>query len=327
MKKICSFLLSLCTVAGFASATEMTTPVIAVLEDYADTISLGASGTRTTYEPRLRAVFAKTANGWKAACDPDDYGLADTCPNENVRLFGKLYSFDGDYRREITTQGLLKREWCCRDAGWLDAPNLGLAVQGTDRLLKWGGSTYDPVHKPLPLTNINAPLSDAENWKGISAQRTLNLPSSTWLSLATMVSKMNICKAPKNSGSLIVAVPWEKSHLEVVQAFANKSGQTILKAQLSPTYFKACKRLGGDAGEIPVKWPEFWLSLMPTKSATVHVFENRIGFGRLELIEFADFDGDGKTEALLLMSGYNRDGYVLLHDQMRRQTKFVWSYH
>lgn len=326
MKKIFGLLL-FCNAIGFASAAEMTTPVIAVREDYADTISLGPSGTRTTYEPRLRAVFAKKADGWKAVCDPDENGLADTCPSENVRLFDKLYVFDGNYRREVTAQGLLKREWCCRDVGWLDAPNLGLAQQGTDRLLKYGGSTYDPVHKPLPLTNSNAPLKDAENWRSISAQRPLNLPASTWLSLATMVRKMNICMAPKSNGSRSVPVPWEKSHLEAVQAFANKAGQTILKAQLSPAYFRTCKRLGGDAGEIPGQWPEFWLSVVPKQPATIHVFENRIGFGSLELIEFADFDGDGKTEALFLMSGYNRGGYVLLHEKMTRQTKFVWSYH
>ena len=47
----------------------------------------------------------------------------------------------------------------------------------------------------------------------------------------------------------------------------------------------------------------------------------------LEFIEFGDFDADGKTEVVLFYSGYNRDGYVLLHSGMTKKVEFLWGYH
>lgn len=46
-----------------------------------------------------------------------------------------------------------------------------------------------------------------------------------------------------------------------------------------------------------------------------------------ELIEHADYDGDGKTEFLFWHAGYNRDGYVLLQPAALRRAEFIWSYH
>ncbi len=59
----------------------------------------------------------------------------------------------------------------------------------------------------------------------------------------------------------------------------------------------------------------------------IHLFKNKIGFGKLALIEFGDFDGDGKSEGLFFLAGYNLDGYVLLHEEMTRQATYYWGYH
>ena len=52
----------------------------------------------------------------------------------------------------------------------------------------------------------------------------------------------------------------------------------------------------------------------------------RIGSG-LQLIEAADFDGDGVSELLFQYDAYNRNGYVLLHLPDRGRIEFLCSHH
>lgn len=56
--------------------------------------------------------------------------------------------------------------------------------------------------------------------------------------------------------------------------------------------------------------------------------------GRISLVgeEFSfldagDYDADGRSEVLCLLSGYNRGGYALLFDDFKRSAIFEFSYH
>lgn len=142
-----------------------------------------------------------------------------------------------------------------------------------------------------------------------------------------MIGEMSLCTAGNANGKRTVPVPWKNTHLTMQQKFVNKKGLNLVEARISEAYQRDCKRLGGSAGDIPALWPKFWLTFTAGRDAVIHLFKGRIGFDRLELIEFGDFDGDGESEGLFFLSGYNRDGYVLLHDKMTKLTKFVWSYH
>lgn len=51
-----------------------------------------------------------------------------------------------------------------------------------------------------------------------------------------------------------------------------------------------------------------------------------IGNG-LQWIDAGDYDGDGASELLLQSSGYNRDGYLLIHIADLVKVEFSWSYH
>ena len=47
----------------------------------------------------------------------------------------------------------------------------------------------------------------------------------------------------------------------------------------------------------------------------------------LTLVDAGDYDGDGTSEVVFQYSGYNRGGYVLLHDHLTQVAQFTWSYH
>jgi hypothetical protein len=47
----------------------------------------------------------------------------------------------------------------------------------------------------------------------------------------------------------------------------------------------------------------------------------------MELVDAADYDGDGKSELLFWQSAYNRDGYILIFDDLRQRIEYTWRYH
>ena len=47
----------------------------------------------------------------------------------------------------------------------------------------------------------------------------------------------------------------------------------------------------------------------------------------MELVDAGDYDGDGRSELLFWRGGYNRDGYVLVFDELRQKVEYTWSYH
>ncbi len=171
-------------------------PVIALLEDYADTLSTGQSGLRTVYEPRVRGVFFKEQNGWATMCNTGTYSKMEECPINNAKLFSTLYAFHDQYRYEIKTTGLLKREHCCLDAGWLETSALGYVGQHGDRLLKYGGWNYVPVFKPQALTNRPERIGDPETWKEVGRRETLE--PKIWKLLSSTVNDLQLCNAVKS---------------------------------------------------------------------------------------------------------------------------------
>lgn len=47
----------------------------------------------------------------------------------------------------------------------------------------------------------------------------------------------------------------------------------------------------------------------------------------LILVDAGDYDGDGKSEVLFFVSGYNEDGYAMFYDSFQKNVMWTWSYH
>ncbi len=47
----------------------------------------------------------------------------------------------------------------------------------------------------------------------------------------------------------------------------------------------------------------------------------------LYLIDAGDYDGDGKSEVLFFVSGYNQDGYVMFYNSFQKSVIYTWHYH
>jgi hypothetical protein len=298
---------------GTAWADDSTPAAIAILEDFVDTEYVQAGFHRTFYEPRMRGVFLRYPDGWKAMCDENSFGNADNCPPERVAPFAKLFPARGEYRHGVSAAGLLKREWCCRDVGFLSLAKL----------------PHDPVLKPEVFTNRQDALNDSETWK--ESMRSMSLSKDASRSIAAMVSGMDLCRV---AGDVLletrppIALKWKDAHLRVTQRYVNRGGRSIARVDLSPAYWADCRKAGGGDGDAPILQPEFWVATSAGRVTTIHLFKSKgHAYAKLQLLEFGDFDGDGKTEALFFLSGYNDDGYVLLYEDMTRSAKFTWGYH
>ena len=127
-------------------------PVIAMAEDRVEFLLLTKPDTKYAYEGRLRVAFVRGDEGWRAACKFDmSLGHQEDCKSEDANPFKQLYVHDGkispcDHYIWASDGKLLPEQ---RLAGCAPA----FRYRSTcDRLVKWGGSLYEPAFKPEPVT-------------------------------------------------------------------------------------------------------------------------------------------------------------------------------
>lgn len=324
MKRCLILLLLAFGINVLATANERLVPVIAILEDYADALTdENSHRQRVVYESKIRGVFVKEAAGWKTLCALGEFGKAEQCSGENVRPFAKLYGFQGGQRFAIETNGMLNSE-SGSGVGWLNAGYIGIEQEG-DRLLKYAGWNHYPAYRPIALTNRKQRIVDPEMWQPTEERD--DLPDNAWKRLASMIADADMCVVGEPRAQRKVKVPWKNTHLAFRNQFGTGHGLRLVQVRLSPAFIVDCKLQGGEVVQMPSTHPEFWLTIAPGREPVIHVLKSLVGFDKLELIAFGDFDGDGRTEGLFLLGGYNKGGYVLFHDDMTKRAMFAWGYH
>ncbi|MBL8516207.1 MAG: hypothetical protein JNM76_04465 [Betaproteobacteria bacterium] len=273
------------------------------------------------YRSALRAAFVSRDGKWEAACSKN----GETCRDDIDSIFHRLYVNYFGKLEDFETGGLAKRESCCHDIGWLsNQPSLYRRAE-RDRFSKFAGWRSSPAAKPKPLRTIPDAISDPEKW------RTANLLKSELeharLTLDKALRKQRVCPAVHSKPPAMRAKSIPSDWVRVKGAYRASSGKVIALITTSEQAVKGCGMEREDG--LPGLIGDWVLVADRTKVSAMHVFEvgPEGGGPNLEFIEFGDFDADGKTEVVLFYSGYNRDGYVLLHSGMTRQVEFLWGYH
>ena len=128
-------------------------------------------------------------------------------------------------------------------------------------------------------------------------------------------------------GANVIRIAPQPRHIQAQRRYANIRNATPRGNWHVPFVARGLRKIGRSISRWKPHWPRFWISNKANGTQTVHSLKHRTGFDRLEPIAFADFDGDGESEALFMLSGYVRDGYVLLFDGMNRKAMFAWAYH
>lgn len=305
-----SCLLSLFAVLSFyAAAQQQIAPskpqpnvILGVLEDHAGIYS------GDPYFRVVRAVFQKHGNEWRP--------FPNNCSNTQcLKLLTKSYpqkvswtiAFDGkdlgrleahapeDFRlyalvgmEEITTPG--------------PVPTVG------KRAREYGGFIDDPVYRPLVA--VSQPnFKDPENWKPSHiSQEQLNAVSKEFRDKLPRASN---CREPiENKLKPKQSVAKE---IKVVSTYSSKEGWSLVQLGLRGYY---CDGIADDSGLFIGQW----YLLEPLGKMRF------LGSG-MSLVDAGDYDGDGKSEVLFAVDGYDLGGYRLFYQDFSRSAEFLFSYH
>lgn len=169
----------------------------------------------------------------------------------------------------------------------------------------WAEMGEVPLFRPLVL--VSRPnYADPQNWKPYQ-------PSELEVNLCIpqfreAIGSVIFCD--KKHGTTPTS-DYERQAILVGKSYRSSEGEALIALNLDPVLFNCdVSETGGE------KW--------------FHI--NDMGQARLldvsgRLLDAGDYDGDGTSEIIFFSSGYNRDGYVMLYDNLTKQVEHSWSYH
>lgn len=176
------------------------------------------------------------------------------------------------------------------------------------------------VNRPLVLTS-NGSFKDPDGWKpGLITKEETKLVRSAF---RAEYSKVRNCD--KHEMPLPNPWPYKDSDIKISKLYRSNIGELLVGMHLE----------GGQCG---VNGGPFQLQLFFIKSdkSSVHIKvdskkrqlnESDEDDLSLILVDAGDYDGDGKSEVIFFVSGYNEDGYAMFYDSFQKNVFTTWSYH
>lgn len=317
---------------GLAATLARAEPVgLAVVEDVG---FYAGQEHRDVYEPRVRALFVKNPAGWRLACKSVS-PWNPTCEAQDFPPFAQLHDFIHDRPTVYRANGFQNGNACydegCNSPAWLDISPENIQLGMEDRLNVYSGMNFQPARKPRPVTSMDQPVRDPEGWKS-----TLPVPLTPveqgWL--IKRLSELMICAKGEAPPLIKIDLKIAARHLKVDRRYANKRGGSIQLVTVTDHVSKDCARLGGVGAMSYMHQPWFMLVRAETGESARYALLGHISerdstyrtiFAAPDLIQFGDFDGDGKSEALFHLRSYQERGYLLLHQDMLKQVRFSYG--
>jgi hypothetical protein len=160
-----------------------------------------------------------------------------------------------------------------------------------------------------PLIMLSKPnVRDPAGWKrfapGPEYARRLQSP------LRLVLGRTNVVRCP--DGANVEAFEFRTEHLKIYAGYRSDTDGILVSIGLKNDLYN-CDGPGGTT------WASQWFLI---RGNEVH----HVG-SAMELVDAADYDGDGKSELLFWQSAYNRDGYILIFDDLRQRIEYTWRYH
>ena len=267
----------------------------------AESVLLGVFGQQPCADNErmvFKPLFVRQADQWRALDDPD---LASIYLTKEMQWHLWLRGNDLGTIVSIDPGFDLLPNWYRRDFLLLPTKDIPLI-----RILNMGkafaGWCDAPKYRPL-VSNTILPEKDPEGWQ--EAQKLPRLPVSLSKLYARTVGDHTLCR--DNQPYQLI-----DQDIHVVKNLRSESGQHLFAIEPSQAVSECNSELGWAVG---VRW--FYLDESKLRD---------IG-SNLDLIDFADYDHDGKTEFLFWRSYYNDDGYILFSRHFQNSSVYSWSYH
>jgi hypothetical protein len=166
-----------------------------------------------------------------------------------------------------------------------------------------------PSRRPLVL--ISRPMvADPSAWK--PAPSTKDYRDKLYRPMKLVTGRTSVYRCRDSEGAKPEPFNFGPEDLKIYKVYRSKTGSTLVSIGLT-------REKNGCDGPMESVWWDQWFLL---QDETIDF----IGNG-MELVDAGDYDGDGRSELLFWHSGYNRDGYVLVFDDLRQKVEYTWSYH
>jgi hypothetical protein len=253
---------------------------------------------------RVRVAFRFLDGRWEAM----PFRATDIQPTQGVRdqypaALVWTVVFDGRSLGEIRTTRPPSAVRAL-DSAWVAVMDL---IPGSKPPLVEGGArSFETWNGPLrvrPLVVVSQPnYVDPDQWK--PSQPAPGLLAQGRAAFHKAIDLRLDCGANPTS-------VYPDEFVQFVRAYRSSRGDALLAFRADPEknhcYFNYDE------------WDSVWFYV---RNGEFHL----LGTG-LTLIDEGDYDGDGTSEVILQKSGYNRDGYVLVHLPDASTKTFIWSYH
>jgi hypothetical protein len=260
------------------------------------------------HKTSARLLFAKTDNRWVAL--NSDY---ETPKNLNFALPNWTVAFDGRNLgnvklRDPNPASPTPKDWYYgRDKLYEpESPEKVPAIKNESK--SFAGWCEAPVVSPLVLVS-QANFNDPEKWKPFSPDRSYK--SRLFVPLKLVIGRFNAVHCVEGAEH---SEPWDYKPEDLVlyKSYRSASGKELVSIGIDRT------KVGCDFMAEP-QWSNHWFMLDGERNEFIGT--------QMELVDAGDYDKDGHSELLFWYSGYNRDGYVLVYDDLRRKADYIWSYH
>jgi hypothetical protein len=174
------------------------------------------------------------------------------------------------------------------------------------RSSEYGGFTGSSVFRPQ-IANSQPYFKDTDSWKpsGFSTEVTSALRSQ----FRKKFPKVSNCTSQDDS----TAKPWlyRDTEIKVAKAYSSIQGWSVVQMLLAEF------RCEGPPEDALVNQ---WFVVTPGGEIRF------LGAG-MWLVDFGDYDNDGKSEVVFSIDRYNQGGYELFYDDFKKSAVFQFSYH
>jgi hypothetical protein len=174
-------------------------------------------------------------------------------------------------------------------------------------------------NRPLVLVS-NGGFKDPDGWK----PHELTKDQTKQVISAFRAEYPKVLNCNENEEPLPGPWPYNNTDIKTTKSYLSNKGDMLVGAFLE----------GGKCG---INDGPFQLQLFlvkPDKSAahlTVGSRKRRTDSDTdklsLILVDAGDYDGDGKSEVVFFVTGYNEDGYAIFYDSFRKNVSMTWSNH
>jgi hypothetical protein len=170
----------------------------------------------------------------------------------------------------------------------------------------FAGFIGEPVYRPLVAIS-QSHYRDRETWQ--TTQLSPELASAIREAFRKRFPHVTNC----TKQDIEHAVPWRYSDANIRIPGAYASNRRWLIAEVALTGYQC----DGPSDE-PFSYQ--WFVVTPKQQVRF------LGSG-MWFVDAGDYGGDGKTELVFSIGGYNRDGYKLLYDDFKQSAVFEFTYH